>query len=334
MSNKILEYTKYNFFIVSLTISLFGCNNTENLSNISSVVTTTPPPVPKNLPKVVATTSVICNLTKQIAGDTINLTCLIPANTDPHLYQPKPEDTQAINQAKLVLYNGYNLEQTLIKVIRNTQNSAPKIAVAQIAVPTPQRVKIRGKNLIDPHIWHNAKYGIKMVDVISSNLSKMEPKNNQIYAENTARIKSELTQLDAWIQSRITSIPDKQRQLITTHDAMGYYAKAYGFSLAGAFSGITTQQKTSNSRFNALVKGIQKAKVRTIFPEHTIDSNVTQTIAKQANVKVSQRKLYTDGIGKPGSDADTYQKMMTANTRTILEGLGGTYLIFEPKASN
>ncbi len=329
MSNILLKYTKSIFFTFTLSISLFGCNNTENISNISSVVTT-PPPTPQNLPKVVATTSVLCDFTKQIAGDTVNLTCLIPTNSDPHLYQSKAEDTQAINQAKLIIYHGYNLETNLIRIIRNTKNTAPKIAVAQIAVPKPQRVKIGSKNIIDPHIWHNVQHAIQMVSVISTNLSKIAPKNNQIYTENTAKIKNELTQLDAWIKTRITTIPENNRKLITTHDGMGYYAKRYGFSLTGSLSGVNTQQKTSKSRLNALVQGIKKANIPTIFPEHTIDSKVTQTIAKQANVKVSQRKLYTDGLGDSGSDADTYQKMMTANTRTILEGLGGTYLIFEP----
>ncbi|MBW4666719.1 MAG: zinc ABC transporter substrate-binding protein [Cyanomargarita calcarea GSE-NOS-MK-12-04C] len=333
MSKKLPGTTLQRLILLYLTVGLFGCNNLPNIANNSSTTNIESDVVNRNLPKVVATTSVLCSLAKQIAGDTINLTCLIPTKSDPHLYQPKPEDREAIEQAKLILYNGYNLEPGLIRIIRASKNRAAKIAVAQVAVPQPQQVKENGRTIPDPHIWHNVKNASIMVDVISSNLRKLQPNNVVIYNNNSKKTKSELVQLDSWIKLRITSIPENQRKLITTHDAMGYYAKAYGFSIAGALQGTNTREKPTNARINALFKGIQQAKIRTIFAETTVNSNLIEGVAKEAKVRVSERKLYTEGLGEPRSGADTYQKMMAANTRTIVEGLGGTYLIFQPKAS-
>ncbi|MDJ0620174.1 MAG: zinc ABC transporter substrate-binding protein [Calothrix sp. MO_192.B10] len=333
MSKKLrLTHSLYlTLFILSW--GLLGCNNIRNPSGFVSVTTTNTSPAKNSLPQVVATTSIICDLADKIAGQTINLTCLIPPNTDPHIYQVKTTDQQAINQAKLILYNGYNLEPNLIKAIKSTQNRAPKVAVAQFAVKKPLYVRVNRQKQADPHVWHDIKNGMKMADVINSFLGQVFPKNANLYKTNTTALKTELAQVEQWIKLRIASIPEGQRQLITAHNSMAYYAKAYGFSVSGSVNNITTATKPSSGRLQALVKGLKKAKVPTIFPEATIESQSINTVAQQAGVKIAARKLYSDALSTPGTEADTYQKMMTANTRTIVEGLGGTYLIFTPKKS-
>ncbi len=329
MSKKLPLTPTLRTVLVALTIGLVGCKNASNLANTS--YTTTSSDGLNNLPRVVATTSVLCDLTKQIAEETINLTCLTDPDTDPHLYQPSPEDRKAIEQAKLIFFNGYNFEPGVLKLIKASKNHVPNIAVGQRAVPNPLQFKEGGNKVSDPYVWHNAKHGISMVEVISSNLSKILPKNKSIYHSNARKINNELTQLDGWIKSRIATIPANQRKLVTTHDAMSYYVQAYGLQDVGALVGISTEAKPTTAQVKTLVKGITQARIPTIFAETTINSNLINSIAKQAKVKVSKRELFTDNLGAPGSEGDTYQKMMVANTRTIIEGLGGTYLIFEPK---
>jgi manganese/iron transport system substrate-binding protein len=316
--------------LVALALGLFGCNNLGNIANTSSTATVTSAELNNNLPKVVATTSILCDLVKQIAQETINLTCIIPPGTNPHVYQAKPEHSQAIDQAQLILYSGYNLESSLLKIIRASQNSAPKIAVAQYAVPKPLQFKGNGKTVADPYIWHNTKNAIKMVEVISSNLSKTIPENASFYNSNSQKVKNELTKLDGWIKSRIASIPATRRELVTNQDAMGYYAKAYGLSYAPALKGMNHQGRPNATRVKALSTYIQKSGVPTLFAETTNKSNLIKSLAKDTRVKVSRRQLFVDHLDVPGGEGDTYQKMMVANTRTIVEGLGGTYLIFEP----
>ncbi|MEH2160049.1 MAG: zinc ABC transporter substrate-binding protein [Nostoc sp.] len=330
MSKKIPSTNLFRVIFVALTIGFVGCGNQAARTTFTETTTQ----VNENLPKVVATTSVLCDLTKQVAGNTINLICLIDPSANPRVYKPKLEDRRAIEQANLILYSGYNLEPNLIKLIKATKNTAPKIAVGQFAVSKPQKFEKDGRNVINPYFWHNTKNAIRMVEVINSNLRKLESSDAANYNGNTKKITNELTQLDSWIKSRITSIPTKERKLVTTSDALSYYAKAYGIQLAGGLQGISSNKNLTATQVKNLVTNIKQAKVSTIFSEATINENSFQSVARVAEVKISDRKLYVEGLGEPGSEADTYQKMMIANTRTIVEGLGGTYLMFQPKAAN
>ncbi|MBX9254020.1 zinc ABC transporter substrate-binding protein [Desmonostoc muscorum CCALA 125] len=327
MSKKSPKNNLLRAILVVLTVGFVGCQNQA----ARTTFTQTTAEVNENLPQVVATTSVLCDLTRQIAGNTVNLTCLISPSANPKTYKPKPEDRKALEQANLILYTGYNFEPNLLKLIRATKNSAPKIAVAQVALSKPQKFQQGGKRVNDPHIWHNTKNAMEMVEVINSNLKKVASSNAEVYTSNTKKITNELTQLDTWIKSTIASIPEKQRKLFTTSDAFGYYAKAYRISLTGGMESISSREKLTAVRVNNLAKNIKQAKVPTIFPEVAINPNLIQSVAREADVKISERKLYSEGLGEVGGEADTYQKMMIANTRTIVEGLGGTYLMFQGK---
>ncbi|MEH2194313.1 MAG: zinc ABC transporter substrate-binding protein [Nostoc sp.] len=330
MSKKLPSTNLFRVIFVALTIGFVGCGNQAARTTFTETTTQ----VNENLPKVVATTSVLCDLTKQVAGNTINLICLIDPSANPRVYKPKPEDRRAIEKANLILYSGYNLEPNLIKLIKATKNAAPKIAVGQLAVSKPQKFEKDGRNIINPYLWHNTKNAIRMVEVINSNLRKLESSNAANYNSNAKKVTNELTQLDGWIKSRISSIPTTERKLVTTSDALSYYAKAYGIQLAGGLQGINSTQNLTATQVKNLVTNIKQAKVSTIFSEATINENSFQSVARVAEVKISHRKLYIEGLGEPGSEADNYQKMMIANTRTIVEGLGGTYLMFQPKPAN
>ncbi len=330
MLEKLLLSKALRIIFIVFTVSFYGCNNSNNSSNTSSYTTTvTTTTVQKDLPQVVATTSVLCDLTKQIAAKTINLTCLTSPSINPKLYQPTPADQQAINQAKLIIFNGYNLEPGLEKFIFASKNSAPKIPVAKIAVPTPLMITRNGRKVADPYVWHNAKNAAKMVDAIGINLAKTIPENAEIYQSNTKKIKNELLQLDSWIKTRIDSIPERKRTLVTTNNAMAYYVRAYGLKLPATLRFIGSTEQTSDTKVKLLAKTLEKTQVPTIFAQPTISPQLIKSVAEKARINISERQLFAENLGVPGSDADTYQKMMTANTRTIIEGLEGTYLIFE-----
>jgi manganese/iron transport system substrate-binding protein len=303
----------------------------------------------KNL-KVVATSSVLCDLTKTIAAQTIDLNCLVKAGTDPHVYEPTPEDRKAIEDAQLVLYSGYDFEPSLIKLIKASSNSAAKVAVGEAAVPKPLmgehehgheehaegEKQAKGEKQTeaeepDPHIWHDAKNGIQMVKVIQDNLAKAAPANAALYAKNAQALTAELTQVDGWIKSQIATIPSASRKLITTHDALGYYSAAYKIPVEGALQGISTEEKPTAARVKELTDEIKADKVPTIFAEVSANPKLIETVAKEANVKLSKRELFADGLGEAGSEGDAYIKMLVANTRAIVEGLGGQYAAFQLK---
>ncbi|HEY9824742.1 MAG TPA: zinc ABC transporter substrate-binding protein [Stenomitos sp.] len=298
----------------------------------------------KNL-NVVATSSVLCDLTKVIAAQTTNLTCLVKAGTDPHVYEPTPEDRRAIEDAQLVLYSGYDFEPSLIKLIKASTNSTAKIAVAEVAVPKPlmgehehgheehakEEQHTAEEKEPDPHVWHDAKHGIQMVKVIQDNLAKAAPENADLYAKNAQALTNKLTQIDDWIKSQIASIPSTSRKLITTHDALGYYSAAYSIPVEGALQGLSTDEKPTAARVKELADEIKANKVPTIFAEVSVNPKLIEMVAKEANVTLSKQELFSDGLGQAGSEGDTYPKMLVANTKAIVEGLGGQYTAFQPK---
>jgi manganese/iron transport system substrate-binding protein len=299
--------------------------------------------------KVVATSSVLCNLTQTIAAETIDLTCLVKAGVDPHVYEPTPEDRKAIEDAQLVLYSGYDFEPSLIKLIAASSSPAPKVAVGEVAVPKPlmgehehgHEEEAAGATAEaephaegeepDPHIWHSAQNGIQMVKVIQDNLTKAAPANADLYAKNAQSLTTELTQIDSWIKSQIATIPADSRKLVTTHDALGYYSEAYDIPVEGALQGISTEEKPTAARLKELTEEIKADRVPTIFAEITESTKLLETVAQEANVKISEQELFADGLGETGSAGDTYPKMLIANTQAIVEGLGGQFTAFQPK---
>lgn len=276
-------------------------------------------------PKVVVTSTVLCDLTKQIAEDTIDLKCLVSPDTDPHIYQPTPNDRVAIEQASLIFYSGYDFEPALVRIIQTTTTPASKIAVNEVAVSVPQMFDDEGEKVPDPHVWHSATNGVKMAETIRDNLNTLIPANNVRYTTKTQTVTRQLTQINDWIKAQIGTIPANQRKLVTTHDAFGYYSTAYGIPVVGALQGLSTEEAPTAQRVAQLVREIRAESVPTIFAELTVNSRLITAVAREANIKVSERELYADGLGEAGGEADTYQKMLIANTRTIVEGLGGRY---------
>lgn len=323
---------------LSLLLGVNGCSTPSQTQSASpspaTATASSAAPSAGDRPLVVASNTVVCDVTRQIAGDTVDLKCLIDGGTDPHEYQPKPEDSKALEQAKLILYGGYNFEPQLIKQIKATSNPAPKIAVDEVAVPQPQQFEEDGKTETDPHVFHSAANGAQIAAVINKNLSQLSPNNAALYTANTKKLTDDLTQIDTWIKSEIATIPPAQRKLVTTHDAFGYYSKAYGIPVIGALQGISTEEKPTPTRVTALVKEIRATGVPTIFAEATINPKLIEAVAKEAKVKVADQDLFADGLGEKGSGGDTYQTFFIANTKTIVEGLGGKYTPFQPKTSS
>jgi len=344
---------------LTLALGLIGCggneqvnsnSGTENNSAVNTSSTAT-----GNRPLVVATTSIICDLTKQVAAETVDLKCLVDPGQDPHTYQPKPDDRKAIEQASLVLYGGYDFEPSIIKLVEASSNEAPKVAIHEVAVPKPimgeehdhghsghkeekdddhddhdheKEEKHSEEKAPDPHVWHNPQNGVQMVEAIRTNLEKVAPDNAQLYAANAEKVTGEIKEIDSWIKKNVATIPESQRKLVTTHDALSYYTQAYNIDYEGAIEGLSTEVEPTAARIAEISKEIKQENVPTIFAESTHSPKLIERIGQEANVKVSEERLYADNLGEQGSDADSYQKMLVANTKAIVDGLGGKYTAF------
>ncbi len=326
--------------VLAIACGLVGCSSGSETSKSapqSPATTQTQATPATNLPKVVATTGVICDITRKIAESSIDTTCLIKPGEDPHAYQTKPEDSKAIETANLILYAGYDHEPSIIKLIKSSANAAPKIAVHELAVPKPlmgeheheheekaeNKPHAEGEKVPDPHVWHNAQNGIRMVETIRDELKKIAPNNAELYTSNAAKLTGDFQKLDVWIKAQIATIPADKRKLVTTHDALSYYADAYGLEVAGALQGVTTEEQPTAARIAELSSQIKTAGVPTIFVETTTNPKLMQTVAREANVNISDKELYSDELGGSGTGADTYEGMLKTNTCAITSGLGG-----------
>jgi len=278
-------------------------------------------------PNVVATSTIIQDLTEQVGGDEIELTGILQPGVDPHIYEPVPADSRALEAADLILFNGYNLEPGLIKQMNAAGVNASKFAVAEVV--TPLDLDDEGTKQPDPHVWGDAENAIKMVKGIRDQLIALSPEDEEEFSQNAAQLTEQLQQLDSWITQQIETIPAKQRQLVTTHDAFQYYARAYGLEVTGTLIGISTEEQPSAQTVQALSDAIKATKVPAIFAETTINPELIKTVAQEAGVKLAPAELYSDSIGAAGSDSDSYAKMLIANTRTIVEALGGDFTAFD-----
>lgn len=280
-------------------------------------------------PSVVATSTIIADLTDEVAGNEIQLKGILKPGTDPHVYEPVPADSVALEKANLILYNGYNLEPGLIKLMNAAGLKSSKVAVGEVAKSL--ELEKKGEKVPDPHVWGDVQNVILMVNAIRDALIKLSPEDKDKFTQNAAKLISELQDLDTWIIQQINTIPPEKRKLVTTHDAFQYYARAYKIPVAGTLIGISTEEQPSAQTVQKLVESVKSVGVSAIFAETTINPALIKTVAQEAGVKLAPKQLYSDSIGAEGSDGDSYIKMMVANTRSIVESLGGKYTPFSVK---
>lgn len=282
-----------------------------------------------NIPNVVASYSVLCDMVTQVAANIFEPTCLIRYYQDPHLYEASDDDLKAFEQADVIFYAGLNFEPSISRMVKSTHSPAHKIAVHEESVLNVIRVEEKGVVKSDPHIWHDVANGIRMVELIEKTLSEIDPANAEIYLSNAADLIQELEQLDVWIFEQITTIPENHRSLITTHDSMRYYAKTYGLSIEETLFGLSTAEKATAAQVKTVSEAIKSRQVPTIFLEQTKSASVLRRIANEAGVNVSNDVLMADGIGQSETSKGSYQEMLIYNTCAIVEGLGGVCAPFE-----
>ncbi|MEL7069756.1 MAG: zinc ABC transporter substrate-binding protein [Cyanobacteria bacterium J06581_3] len=321
--------------IIALFIGLTGCNSSTPTSSESGQTESSQPEAAtesetdasdaanESLVDVVASYSVICDIAAQIVADAAQLNCLIPSDQDPHTYQAKPSDREAIDTADLVFYAGLNFEPAIIDMATASESEAPKIALHDESVQQVIEVEEEGGVNLDPHVWHDIENGLAMVTLIRDNLVAVDPDNTDVYTKNAEQLTTELQALDAWIPEQISTIPESQRRLVTTHDAMGYYAQAYGLTVEGTLLGMSTEEQPTATQVNVLSQSIRDKAIPTIFAELTADDRVLKTVADEAGVSISEQVLLADGLGPEGTPQGTYTGMLVYNTCSIVDGLGG-----------
>jgi ABC-type Zn uptake system ZnuABC Zn-binding protein ZnuA len=269
--------------------------------------------------RVVATTTQVADLAANVGGDRVRVTSLLKPGIDPHDYEPSPADIDAIAHADLVLENGVGLEAWLGDTIDSSGFDGP-------VVDTSQGVRLRMVGgTADPHIWQDPGNAERMAATIERALAAAEPSAAATFKANLAAYTGQLQALDAEVQRQVDSLAN--RKVVTNHDAFGYYLDRYRLQLVGSvIPSFDSSAELSGRDIRDLVARIRATGVKAIFSETSLPPRAAETIGREAGVTVvtGEAALYGDSLGPPGSDGDTYLKMLRHNTRTIVGNLSGS----------
>lgn len=274
---------------------------------------------PKRL-KAVATFSILGDLARQVGGERVSVSTLVGPDADAHGYNPAPGDARTLLDADIVFVNGLGFEGWIDRLIRASGTRAPVI-VASAGVRT-----IAGEedghghdHRIDPHAWQSIPNAKLYVATIRDGLARIDPGHAATYAANATAYLGRLDALDAQARAAIAAIPQEQRRIITTHDAFGYFAAAYGLSFI-APQGVSSDSEASPRDVARIIRQIRKDRIPAVFLENIADPRLMQQIARESGARIGG-KVYSDALSRPDGPAATYVEMMTNNLRAFGEAL-------------
>jgi ABC-type Zn uptake system ZnuABC Zn-binding protein ZnuA len=268
--------------------------------------------------RVVATTTQVADLVAHVGGDRVDLVTLLKPGLDAHDYEPSPADIEAIAHAELLVENGVGQESWLADTIESSGFDGP-------VVDASQGVRLRqvgGEP--DPHIWQDPRNAMVMAANIERGLARVEPAMADSFQANLAAYTKDLKALDAEVERQTASLAN--RKVVTNHDAFGYYLDRYHLELVGSvIPSFDSSAELSGRDIRDLVAKIRATGAKAIFSETSLPPRAAETIGREAGVRVvtGEDALYGDSLGPPGSDGDTYLKMIRHNTRTIVSNLSG-----------
>ena len=299
-----------NLFILLTVILLISCKDTTKTSGKL---------------KVVATTSMLTDLVKNIGGDAIEVQGLMGAGVDPHLYKASEGDVSKLFNADVIFYNGLHLEGKLVEVFEKMES--------QNKSTVPLGEFLDKKELIgstyfassyDPHVWFNIQFFMQFAEKVTEVLQNADPENKELYQKNKETYILELEALEEWVKTTIEALPKEKRILVTAHDAFNYFGKAYGFEVVG-LQGLSTATEAGVQDVQRLSSYIIDNKVKAIFiessvPRRTIEALQQAVLSTDHQVEIGG-SLYSDALGDPGTLEGTYLGMFRYNVITIVEAL-------------
>jgi manganese/iron transport system substrate-binding protein len=269
--------------------------------------------------RVVATTTQLADVAGNVGGNRVQVTSLLKPGVDAHDYDPSPADIEAIARADLVVQNGVGLEEWLDETIDSAGFKGQ-------VVDASQGVKLRRVDgEADPHIWQNPGNVEIMAANVQRGLAGAQPAGAGVFTANLDGYTRQLEALDAEVERQVASLANKK--LVTNHDAFGYYIDRYGLELVGSvIPSFDTSAELSGADIRELVAKIEATRVKAVFSETSLPPKAAEAIGREAGVKVvvGEDALYGDALGPPGSDGDTYLKMIRHNTATIVGNLSGS----------
>jgi zinc/manganese transport system substrate-binding protein len=264
---------------------------------------------------VVATTTQLGDLVREVGGPDVAVHQILQPNTDPHEYEPRPDDVRATAAAALVVRSGDDLDGWMGRVVDQSGGHPAQIDLARATVD---------RRPGDPHWWHDPRNVEAAVPVLRAALTRADPARRATFARNAAAYEVRLRRLDRGIARCMARVPSRRRALVTSHDAFGYFARRYGIHVIGAvIPSQTTEAQPSAGALARLSDAVRAHHVHAIFPETSVSPKLADALARQTGAR-SDLELYGDTLGPPGSPGATYLGMERANALAMITGFTGS----------
>lgn len=261
----------------------------------------------------VATTTQAADFVENVGGHRVSVHGILGPNSDPHEYEPRPSDAADLAKTDVVFRSGGDLDEWLDEVVDSAGGDATQVTL----IDSVQR---RGE---DPHWWQDPRNAIRAVAAIRDALIDVDPGGRAGYQRRAAAYTARLRRLDAEVARCIDRIPPHKRKLVTTHDALGYFADRYGIDVVGAvIPSLSSQAQPSAKDVQGLVDQIKRERVEAIFPEAALSKKLEQAISRESGAEVGGQ-LWADTLGPPGSSGATYIGAVEANASALAKGMSG-----------
>jgi zinc/manganese transport system substrate-binding protein len=274
-------------------------------------------------PVAVASFSILGDMLRQLAGEAMDLRVLAGPETDAHHFQPRPSDAEALRGAALVLRNGLGFDPWLDRLLRSTGYRGVVVTATEGIMPRRTEAAAGGyaAGAPDPHAWQDVRLAAAYAKAILAGLIAADPPGAARYRAAGEAYAARLAALDAWVRERLGSVPPARRVLVTSHDALGYFAAAYGVRVL-APQGMGVGAQPAAGRVAALIQQIRQEAITAVFLEGPGSQAVMRQIARDAGVRVGGR-LYADTLSPPDGPAPDYEAMMRHNVELMVTAMLG-----------
>jgi zinc/manganese transport system substrate-binding protein len=295
---------------VSAPAALAGCGSATDAG-----------PAPAGSVKAVATTTQLADFVRAVGGDRVEVVQVLRPNSDPHEYEPRPDDVRALLHAPLVFESGDALDAWMGKVVE-ASGAHPRVVVlaaANVSRVAGERSGAEASRY-DPHWWHDPRNVEAAIPAVRDALARANPSATNVYARNARAYLARLRALDAGIAACMRRVPRAERKLVTDHDAFGYFARRYGIDVLGAvIPSQTTAGQPSAGDVARLVDTIRRERVHAVFPERSLSRKLAQAIARETGASAAYA-LYGDTLGPAGTDGASYLGMERHNAEAMVRG--------------
>ena len=287
--------------------------------------------------RVVATTTQLADLARNAGGDRVRVVVLLAANSDPHDYEVRPRDVDAIAEADVVLRSGGDLDAWLQEAIDSAGGEAPTINLIEHVKTIEgghgddehgedeEHVGEQGEGEaeVDPHWWQDPRNAERAVAAMADAFAKADPDGAASYERDAGAYAKRVRDLDSRIADCMSAIPTEQRKLVTTHDALGYFAERYDIEVIGTvIPSLSTKGQPSAGETAELVRTIKRERAKAIFTEATVNAKVEQAIARDAGAELG-KPLLSDTLAPAGEPGDSYLGATALNAERIVAGFTG-----------